>query len=127
MEHEASLAFEGAAADDFVVVGVGASAGGLEAFQELIAKLSPGHDRAYVLVQHLDPDHQSLLPELLARRTRVPVLPIREGIEIQPGQVYLIPPGASLTVEKRILRLSSSCRSFRGCRAFVTRSRCAAL
>jgi two-component system CheB/CheR fusion protein len=107
VEHEASQAFEDAAAEDFVVVGVGASAVGLEAFQELVAKISPQHDRAYVLIQHLDPDHDSLLPELLARRARVPVVPIREGMALEAGRVYLIPPGATLKVEKRVLRLFS--------------------
>ena len=96
-----------AAPDDQIVVGVGASAGGLEAFQELIAALKPRGERAYVLVQHLDPDHESLLPELLARRAKVPIIAIRDGMTVEPGKVYLIPPGASLTIRQRILHLTS--------------------
>ena len=83
--------------DDVVIVGIGASAGGLEAVQDLIAGLSSSGNRAYVLVQHLDPDHQSLLPDLLSRRTSVPVKAIRDDMAIEPGQFYLIPPGQSLT------------------------------
>ncbi|MGD9804919.1 MAG: CheR family methyltransferase [Hyphomicrobiaceae bacterium] len=95
------------AADDIAVIGVGASAGGLEAFQELIAELSPGQSCAWVLVQHLDPDHHSLLPELLARRARVPVRLITDDLLLEPGVVHLIPPGVALTLEGKRLRLSS--------------------
>ncbi|MEZ5819016.1 MAG: CheR family methyltransferase [Hyphomicrobiaceae bacterium] len=93
--------------NDFAVVGVGASAGGLEAFQELIAGLSPEQERAWVLIQHLDPDHQSLLPELLARRARVPVRLITDDLALERGVVHLIPPGAALRLEGDRLRLDS--------------------
>lgn len=88
-----------------VVVGVGASAGGLEAFQDLFSRLSRDHDFAIVLVQHLDPDHESLLQELLSKRTQTPVHNISDGMDVLPGNIYLIPPGASLTIKDGKLHL----------------------
>ena len=82
-----------------LIIGVGASAGGLEAFQTLLSHLPDRHDLALVLVQHLDPDHESLLPELLSKRTRTPVHSITNGMQVQSGNIYLIPPGSSLTIE----------------------------
>ncbi|WP_422003385.1 chemotaxis protein CheB [Reyranella sp.] len=93
--------------DDFVVIGIGASAGGLEAVQELLAGLSPRSDRAYVLVQHLDPNHQSLMPELLSRRTPMPIVPIEDGMPLERGKFYLIPPGSALTLALGVFHLSS--------------------
>ncbi|MEZ5854389.1 MAG: CheR family methyltransferase [Hyphomicrobiaceae bacterium] len=92
---------------NFPVVGVGASAGGLEAFQELIANIRPDHGCAWVLAQHLDPDHSSLLPELLSRRSSVPVRVISDGMALEAGSLHLIPPGAELTVIGRKLHLVS--------------------
>lgn len=89
------------------VVGVGASAGGLEAFQELIANIKPEHGCAWVLVQHLDPDHSSLLPELLSRRSHVSVRVITDGMTLEAGALHLIPPGAELTMKDGALHLAS--------------------
>jgi two-component system CheB/CheR fusion protein len=82
---EETALWEDADSDGFVVIGIGASAGGLEAVQELITGLAIRPDRAYVLVQHLDPEHQSLLPELLARRTKLPVKSIEDGMPLEGG------------------------------------------
>ena len=90
----------------FPVVGVGASAGGLEAFQSLLSALKEGHEFAMLLVQHLDPDHDSLLQELLAKKVSVPVKLIEDRMRIEAGTVYIIPPNASLTVEGYTLHLS---------------------
>jgi two-component system CheB/CheR fusion protein len=90
-----------------LIIGVGASAGGLEAFQTLLSHLPEQHELALVLVQHLDPDHESLLPELLGKRTRTPVRSIVDGMVVEPGNVYLIPPGFSLRLEGRTLRLEA--------------------
>ncbi len=90
----------------FPVVGVGASAGGLEAFQSLLSAMTPKHAFALLLVQHLDPDHDSLLQELLSKKTSVPVTVIEDGMEIEESTVYIIPPGASLTVEGYVMHLS---------------------
>ncbi|MBE3638331.1 chemotaxis protein CheB [Mangrovicoccus algicola] len=89
-----------------VIVGVGASAGGLEAFQDLFSRLQVGHRIAMVLVQHLDPDHESLLQDLLRKRTETPVQTITQDMEVEPGNIYLIPPGQALTIEDGILRLA---------------------
>jgi two-component system CheB/CheR fusion protein len=89
------------------VVGLGASAGGLEAFQIFLGAAPADAGFAYVLVQHLDPNHESMLAELLARRTSMPVRQVRDNLTIEPNCVYLIPPNASLTIEEARLRLSS--------------------
>ncbi len=90
-----------------LIIGVGASAGGLEAFQTLLSHLPERHDLALVLVQHLDPDHESLLPELLSKRTRTPVHSITDGMEVRSGNIYLIPPGYSLRLEGQRLYLET--------------------
>jgi two-component system CheB/CheR fusion protein len=97
------------------VIGLGASAGGLEAFQNFLAAASPEAGLAYVLVQHLDPNHESMLAELLGRRTPMPVQQIHDGTAIEPNNVYLIPPNQSLSIENGRLRLQefSEPRGFR--------------
>lgn len=94
-----------AAAREPILLGIGASAGGLEAFQSLLGALRPSDPFALILVQHLDPEHESLLPELLSKRTRLPVQPIEDGMEVQAGNVYLIPPAFALDIEGRRLKL----------------------
>ena len=89
----------------FPIVGIGASAGGLEAVSELLAALPSKSGVAFILVQHLDPDHESLLTELLAKRTAMPVTQAEEGVVIEPDHVYVIPPNATLTVSDQRLRL----------------------
>ena len=88
------------------VVGLGASAGGLEAFQSFLAATPADGGAAYVLVQHLDPNHESMLAELLARRTSMTVQQAADGMAVEPNNVYLIPPNASLVIERARLRLS---------------------
>src|SRR3954469_25358362 len=73
------------------VVGIGASAGGLEAFTRLLEHLPVTTGMAYVFVQHLDPTHASLLPDLLARVTTMPVREITNGMPVKPNQVYVLP------------------------------------
>ncbi|MGR3373452.1 CheR family methyltransferase [Pseudooceanicola nanhaiensis] len=89
-----------------VILGVGASAGGLEAFQTLLGSLRNNDDFALVLVQHLDPEHESMLPELLSRRTTMPVKAIKDGMKIEPGNIYLIPPAYALDIRGDVLHLS---------------------
>ncbi|WP_443210156.1 chemotaxis protein CheB [Rhodobacter sp. NSM] len=98
-------AAESRAGGDLILLGIGASAGGLEAFQSLLGALRPTDRFALVLVQHLDPEHESLLPELLSKRTRLPVQAITDGMQIEGGNVYLIPPAYSLDIRGRTLRL----------------------
>jgi len=83
---------------NFSVVGVGASAGGLSALEELFTNLPADSGAAYVVIQHLSPDFKSLMKELLQRRTDMVVHRVTEGMELQPNSVYLIPPGKTLEV-----------------------------
>src|SRR5438105_5260663 len=80
------------------IVGVGASAGGLEAFTELLKHLPTDTGMGFVLVQHLDPEHNSLLPSLLSNATTMPVLQVTNGMQILPNQVYVIPPNAGMVI-----------------------------
>jgi two-component system CheB/CheR fusion protein len=89
----------------FPVVGIGASAGGLEAFTELLHHLPSQTGMALVLVQHLDPTHASILTELLSKTTRLPVKEARNGMALKPDHVYVIPPNTKMTVRKGALRL----------------------
>jgi two-component system, chemotaxis family, CheB/CheR fusion protein len=88
------------------IVGVGASAGGLAALEQFLKQTSPDSGMAYVIVQHLDPTQKALLPELLQRVTAMPVHEARQGMRIEPNQVYVIPPNAELSVVKGALRLT---------------------
>ena len=90
-----------------LVVGVGASAGGLEAFEQFFIGLPPNSGMAFVLVQHLAPDHTSLLPELLSRYTRMPVQQVEKETPVAPNHVYVIPPDATLTINHGVLYLLS--------------------
>ncbi|HJV65341.1 MAG TPA: CheR family methyltransferase [Geomonas sp.] len=87
------------------VVGIGASAGGVEAFGELMEFLRPSSDMAFILVQHLDPTHESMLTEILQRRTKMPVEEATQGMTVMPGRVYVIPPNRQMTIRKGTLKL----------------------
>ena len=89
----------------FPVVGIGASAGGLEAFTELLRYLPENTGMAFVLVQHLDPTHDSVLQEILARSTKIPVKEVKDGETILPDHVYVIPANANMLIEDGALRL----------------------
>ena len=88
------------------IVGIGASAGGLEAFTELLRSLPLDADVAYVLVQHLDPSHRSLLSELLAKTTALRVREITDNTSVEANQIYVIPPNCDLALDKGVLKLS---------------------
>ena len=77
---------------DFYVVGIGASAGGLEALELFFANMPPASNMAFVVIQHLSPDFKSLMPEILSRNTEMEVYQIENGMKIAPGCVYLNPP-----------------------------------
>src|SRR5262245_39902950 len=89
----------------FPVVGIGASAGGLEAFRQLLEHLPTDTGMAFVLVQHLDPAHESILTELLSKATRMPVSEVVEGVEVEPDHIYVIPRNANMAITQGILRL----------------------
>lgn len=81
------------------IVGIGASAGGLEAFTQFLQAVPPASNMAYVLVQHLDPTHESGLVDLLAHTTKLPVTEIENGSKALPNHVYIIPSNADLTIK----------------------------
>ena len=82
------------------IVGVGASAGGLEAFSQLLHPIPPTLGMAFVLIQHLDPTHPSHLVEALARKTKMPVQEIQDGMIVEAGNVYVIPPNATASMQR---------------------------
>jgi two-component system CheB/CheR fusion protein len=87
-----------------LVVGIGASAGGLEAIGELIRHL-PTEGVAYIVVQHLAPDHESLLTQLLARGSPMQVVTATDGVTLAPNHVYVIPPAADIAVMHDVIRI----------------------
>ena len=90
----------------FPVVGIGASAGGLDAFKKLLKAIPEDSGMAYVLVQHLDPDHESLLPSLLQKVTTIPVSEISDEIKVVPDHIYIIPSNKMLVANDGVLQLS---------------------
>ncbi|PYI86208.1 MAG: histidine kinase [Verrucomicrobia bacterium] len=93
------------ATKSFPVVGIGASAGGYEAFTKFLEKLPEDSGMAFVLVQHLDPKHESKLTELLSRITRLPVTEVQQAVTVQPDHVYVIPPNKNLVIAGGSLKL----------------------
>jgi len=90
----------------FPVVGVGASAGGLKALGQLFADIPPDTGMAFVVIQHLDPSHDSQLTALLAKSSRLPVELAAEGTAVQPDRVYVIAPNTRIGIEQGILHIS---------------------
>ena len=90
----------------FPVVAIGASAGGLEAISIFLENVAPDLGMAYVVIQHLSPSHESILPEILERKTAMAVYQVRDGIQVQPNCVYVIPPNAYMSIVDHKLTLS---------------------
>ena len=84
----------------FLVVGIGASAGGLDACTQLLEALPPDTGMAFILVQHLDPTHESMMADLLAHHTKMTVSQATDGAAFEPNHLYVIPPGTYLSVQK---------------------------
>jgi two-component system CheB/CheR fusion protein len=91
--------------NELLVVGVGASAGGLDAFSELLSHLPMDTGMGFVLVQHLSPGQESLLSELLGRTTQMPVVTAEDGMVVEANHVYVIPPNVQMTIDQRQLHL----------------------
>lgn len=87
----------------FPIVGIGASAGGLEAFSQLLKALPTDTGMAFVLVQHLDPRHESQLPDVLSRTTAMPVIAVTNRLRAEPDHVYVIPSNADMTIGSGVL------------------------
>jgi two-component system CheB/CheR fusion protein len=88
------------------VAGIGASAGGLDAFKKFFGAMPPDSGIAYVLVPHLDPAHESLMVELLARHTKMPVVEAENDMPVKANRVYIIPPNKYMTILGGVLRLT---------------------
>lgn len=89
----------------FLIVGIGASAGGLEAMEEFFRHMPPASGMAFVVVSHQHAGHVSLLPSLLSKCTAMPVAEARDGMEVEPNGVYLAPGGINLAILHGILHL----------------------
>jgi two-component system CheB/CheR fusion protein len=96
---------EPAPAKTFPVVGIGASAGGLEAFTSFLRALPADTGMAFVLVQHMDPTHESILNRLLAKNTLMPVAQVVNGTMVEPNHVYVIAPNTEMTISGGVLKL----------------------
>jgi two-component system CheB/CheR fusion protein len=96
---------ESRAPESFPIVGIGASAGGLEAFSALLKHLRLDTGMGFVLVQHLDPGHDSALPQLLGRATSLPVHEVTNNLRVEPNHVYVIPPNTNLSITAGVLAL----------------------
>ena len=89
----------------FPVVGIGASAGGLRAFTEFFDAMPPDQGMAFVLIQHLPPESETMLPDIIARHTRMPVQQATHGLPVEADHVYVIRPGHTLTIQNGLLQL----------------------
>lgn len=92
--------------NDLLIAAIGASAGGIEAFTELMSSLPTDTGMAFVLVQHLDPEHHSLLTELLSKKTAMRVKQVTNGMKVEPNIVYVIPPNATMSISDHTLQLA---------------------
>ena len=78
--------------DDFLIVGMGASAGGIKAFKQFFERVPADSGMAYVVILHLSPEHDSKLAEVLQQSAAMPVAQVTESVRIEPDHVYVIPP-----------------------------------
>ena len=89
----------------FPIVGIGASAGGLEALEQFLGHVPEGSGMAFVIVQHLDPTRKGIMPELLSRATRMKVYQVRDRMRVKPDCVYVIPPNKDMSILHGVLHL----------------------
>ena len=91
--------------NDFLIVGLGASAGGLEALEAFFSHMPPDSGIGFVIIQHLSPKHKSIMASLLAKDTQMKVLEMKDGMKVQPDHVYLNPPNKNVTLINGALQL----------------------
>ena len=89
----------------FYIVAIGASAGGLEAFEQFFKNMPEDSNMAFVLIPHLSPDHKSIMPELLSRHTTMNVVQTEDGMKVQPNSVYIIPPDKDMSILNGTLQI----------------------
>jgi two-component system CheB/CheR fusion protein len=82
--------------ESFPIVGIGASAGGLETLNVFFSAMPPDRNMAFVVIQHLSPHHKSIMTSLLEKHTRMQVKEIEDGMKLEPDHVYLNPPGKNV-------------------------------
>src|SRR5690349_23950160 len=97
-EAAAPVDFSTRARCPFPIVGVGASAGGVEALKAFFTATVADSGIAYIVIQHLSPQHQSLMADILGRCTSMPVVQIEDGMQVEPNHVYVIRPGYTVTL-----------------------------
>jgi two-component system, chemotaxis family, CheB/CheR fusion protein len=90
-----------------LITAIGASAGGIEAFTDLLRNLPADTGMVFVLIQHLDPKHHSVLAELLSKETVMPVKEVTDGMRVEANHVYVIPPNATMSISNHTLQLAS--------------------
>ncbi len=91
---------------NFYVVGIGASAGGLEAIETFFSNVPADSGLAYIIVQHLSPDYISLMPEILIKRTSLPLHTAEDGMRVEPNNIYLIPRKMNMKIFQSKLHLT---------------------
>lgn len=89
----------------FPIVGIGASAGGLEALEQFLGNVPENSGMAFIVIQHLDPTHKGMLPELLQRISKMAVFQVKDRMTVKPDCVYVIPPNKSMSIVKGVLHL----------------------
>jgi two-component system, chemotaxis family, CheB/CheR fusion protein len=89
-----------------MIVGIGASAGGLDAFKSFFARMPHDSGMAFILIQHLNPSHKSILTELIARQTAMRVAEAEDGMGVRPNTIFIIPPDATLTIRGGVLHVT---------------------
>ncbi len=101
-----------------ITVGIGASAGGLEAFKALLECLPADTGLSFVIIQHLAAGQESMLTDILSRFTNMPVQTVEDKTRVKPNHVYVIPPGTTMTMDNKILKLNPKGRTTKPIDAF---------
>lgn len=100
IEHsDAALRSIGKVDQSFYLIGVGASAGGLDAIKQMISQVQPEFPHSLVIVQHISPDYKSLMSEILGRETSLPVHEVTDNMAVEAGHIYLIPPRSNIVIQ----------------------------
>ena len=99
-------ASDNAKSNSLLIAAIGASAGGIEALSDLVSHLAPNTGMAFVLIQHLDPKHHSMLAELLSKKTSMNVREVTDGMRVEFDNVYVIPPDATMSISNHTLKLT---------------------
>ena len=105
---------------EFPIVGIGASAGGLEAFKDLLESLPVDTGLGFVIIQHLAASQESMLTDILSRFTKMQVFQVEDGMHVEPNYVYVIPPGSTMTLADGFLKLNPKGKSLRPIDAFLS-------